>query len=307
MKAFSPSYLSLYSSGELENRKEQAFRILSSCTLCPWRCRVNRIAGERGQCQTSSVARIYSYMPHHGEEKPLRGRNGSGTIFFSGCNLHCVYCQNAEISQENYGMNVYAEKIAEMMLYLQEKGCHNINLVTPTHVVAQILEALLIAARDGLHLPLVYNSGGYESLDTLNLLEGIIDIYMPDMKYANLDTAYAFSGVRDYPIVNQTAIREMHHQVGDLLINHNGYAERGLIIRHLILPGHIKETYEILKFIRREISENAYVNIMGQYRPEFKAYDYPNLDRPLSETEYEQAIRLAHEVGLNRLDSYNKN
>ena len=236
--------------------------MLSHCMLCPWKCGVDRITGELGECHTGSTARVYSFMPHHGEERPLRGRYGSGTIFFSGCNLHCQFCQNADISQDNYGMLVSADKISAMMLELQVRGCHNINLVSPTHVISQILDALLIAAQKGLRLPLVYNTGGYDAINTLKLLDGIVDIYNPDIKYADVEIAKKYSLIPDYPYHNQKAVKEMHLQVGDLELDNNGIAVRGLLVRHLVLPNNISGTKAVMEFLSRNISINTYVNIM---------------------------------------------
>lgn len=302
MNQYWPGYLQKYKTGDLEVRTSLLIEKLKACSLCPWKCGVDRIAGERGQCKTARLARVYSFMPHHGEERPLRGHGGSGTIFFSGCNLHCVYCQNSDISQENYGSEIEAEKIADMMISLQDMGCHNINLVSPTHVVPQIFEAVFIATGRGLSLPLVYNTGGYDSLSTLKLLDGIIDIYMPDMKYAQSSTANRYSGVNDYPIINQLAVKEMHRQVGDLMINDQGYAHRGLLIRHLLLPGQLEATKNILQFIYKEISKDTYVNIMSQYHPEYQAYLFPEINFPIKTSVYDEAIRYAHEIGLHRLD-----
>lgn len=299
-----PSYLGLTKKGVLAERARQLSKALEECRLCPWRCGVNRLAGETGQCQTGTEARVYSYMPHHWEEKPLSGLRGSGTIFFSGCSLHCVFCQNADISQQNYGLPVSAEKLAQMMLALQGLNCHNINLVSPTHVVPQILQALFIAAGRGLSLPLVYNTGGYDCLETLRLLDGVIDIYMPDMKYFNQQTGERLSGIKNYPAINQAAVKEMHRQVGDLVLDQNGTAIRGLLIRHLVLPGGEADTGKIAKFISKEISADAYVNIMDQYRPEYQAADYPEINRRISRREYEAAVQSAFEAGLRRLDGW---
>jgi len=300
-----PSYLMLVENGVLAQRISQLNHIIRACRLCPWRCSVDRAIGETGQCQIGREARVHSYMAHHGEEKPLSGIRGSGTIFFSGCNLHCVFCQNADISQQNYGSPVSAEEIAQMMLVLQEQGCHNINLVSPTHVVAQIMQAVLIAARGGLSLPLVYNTGGYDSLETLALLDGIIDIYLPDMKYFNPHTAERLSGIKNYPAINQAAVKEMQRQVGDLVLDQAGIAQRGLIIRHLVLPGNVAETGKIAHFISREISANAYVNIMDQYRPEYHARDFLEINRCITHQEYQQAVRAALDAGLMRLEGWN--
>ena len=284
-------------------RVVSAARLLQDCTVCPWDCRVDRTQGELGQCRIGRNARVYSFMAHHGEEMPLRGTRGSGTIFFSGCNMHCQYCQNADISQEYYGMDVTSVKLAEMMLSLQERGCHNINLVSPSHLVPQILEALAVAADQGLSLPLVYNTGGYDKAETLQLLEGIVDIYMPDMKYANEEYARLYSKVRNYPSINQTAVREMHRQVGDLKLDQDGIAQKGLMVRHLVLPDGIAGTGKIMRFIAEEISKDTYVNIMDQYRPEYCAKKFPELSRRLNRQEYLQAVNLAVEVGLKRLDT----
>ena len=230
------AYLRLAAKGELHNRVECARRILEDCELCPRCCHVNRLKGELGQCRTGERAVVSSYGPHFGEEAPLVGTGGSGTIFFAHCNLHCVFCQNCSISQLGEGSEVSSQDLAHMMLSLQHRGCHNINLVTPTHVVPQILEALELAVADGLNIPLVYNCGGYESVDTLRLLDGIVDIYMPDMKYADSSIARQYSGVEDYAAVNRAAVKEMHRQVGDLQIDDQGIAVRGLLVRHLVLP-----------------------------------------------------------------------
>jgi putative pyruvate formate lyase activating enzyme len=263
---------------------------------------VNRLAGESGQCRVTSQVIVSSYGPHMGEEAPLVGRNGSGTIFFSYCNLHCAFCQNYIISQLGEGEAVTKETLADMMLSLQAQGCHNINLVSPTHVVPYILEALEIAAANGLHLPLVYNTGGYDALETLKLLDGIVDIYMPDMKYSDEKTAERLSGVKDYPEINRAAVKEMHRQVGDLEVDEKGIAQRGLLVRHLVLPNGLAGTQEIVKFLADEVSANTYLNIMSQYRPCYKAFDIPGLDRPLKDQEFNDAIKLAHQQGLYRLD-----
>jgi len=297
-----PAYVRLLGTGELALRTTSAQEILKHCTLCPWECGVDRTEGEKGECQTGSTARVYSYMPHHGEENPLRGRHGSGTIFFSGCNMHCQFCQNADISQENYGMQVSADKISAMMLDLQARGCHNINLVSPTHVIPQILDALLIAAQKGLRLPFVYNSGGYDAINTLKLLDGIIDIYMPDMKYADVETAKKYSLIPDYPYHNQKAVKEMHRQVGNLKLDNNGIAVQGLLARHLVLPNNISSTKAVMDFLSRNISTNTYVNIMDQYRPEYHARQFPELFRRTSVDEFQAAVDLAVSCGIERID-----
>ena len=245
---------------------------------------------------------ISSYGPHFGEEAPLVGRRGSGTIFFTYCNLRCVFCQNYTISQLGEGRAVDREELAGMMLSLQARGCHNINLVSPTHVVPYILDALELAVSRGLHLPLVYNSGGYDSVETLGLLDGIVDIYMPDMKYSDEKTAEQLSGIKDYPKVNKAAVKEMHRQVGDLEIDKQGVAQRGLLVRHLVLPNRLAGTQEVVRFLAQEISTNTYLNIMAQYHPGYKAFDIPQLARAVNRQEFLEAIDLAHQQGLNRLD-----
>jgi len=256
------------------------------------------------QCHVTDSVMVSSYGPHFGEESPLVGLHGSGTVFFTYCNLQCVFCQNYTISQEGNGDRIDADTLARMMLSLQKRGCHNINLVSPTHVVPYILEALEIAAKAGLHLPLVYNTGGYDSIETLELLDGIIDIYMPDMKYSIARIAEELSGIKDYPNINKAAVREMYRQVGDLQINDNGIAERGLLVRHLVLPDGLSGTAEILDFLVDKISRNTYVNIMSQYRPAYQAFTIPSLSRALTGKEYNEAVHLARKKGLNRLGKY---
>jgi putative pyruvate formate lyase activating enzyme len=253
-------------------------------------------------CRTGERAVVHGRGPHHGEENPLRGRNGSGTIFFSWCNLRCVYCQNWDISQKGLGREVEPEQLADMMLELQAQGCHNINFVTPSHVVAQIIAAVDIAASKGLDLPLVFNTGGYDSLEALQLLDGIIDIYMPDMKYGDSEKAHHFSHVRNYVEVNRAAVREMHRQVGDLTLDDNGIAQRGLLIRHLVLPENISGTDKVLAFVAEEISSETYLNLMDQYRPCYRADENPPLDRRIMSREFSQALAWADNLGLHRLD-----
>jgi putative pyruvate formate lyase activating enzyme len=255
-----------------------------------------------GICRTGDLARVSSYGAHHGEENPLRGWRGSGTVFFSRCNLRCQYCQNYEISQADTGQEVEPEQLAEILLELQQDGCHNINFVSPSHVVPQILAAVLIAAQAGLHLPLVYNTGGYDALPILQLLDGVIDIYMPDMKYASAQIARHYSKIPHYPQVNQAALREMYRQVGDLHIDEHGLASHGLLVRHLVLPHNLAGTAEIVQFLSREISTHTYLNLMDQYHPAYNARQYPKLMRPIARSEYLAAIQLAHEAGLSRLD-----
>jgi putative pyruvate formate lyase activating enzyme len=301
-EGFEAAYLGLLRSGELRRRTELALARLESCDVCARECGVNRRERpEKAGCHTGARALVSSYGPHFGEEDPLVGSHGSGTIFFTWCNLRCQFCQNYEISQGGEGHEVEPEDLARMMLSLQAQGCHNINLVSPSHVVPQILVALLIAATAGLGLPLVYNSGGYDSLKTLALLDGVVDIYMPDIKYADDDVARRYSKVKNYPAVNQAAVREMHRQVGDLTMDSRGVARRGLLVRHLVLPEGLAGTADIVRFLRDDISANTYINVMAQYRPCYRAASLPPLDRRITGEEFREAERLAGEAGL-RLD-----
>ncbi|MBN1965504.1 MAG: radical SAM protein [Anaerolineae bacterium] len=303
MTAFTPAYLDLLANGELAARADAADEHMKSCDLCAWTCRANRLAGKTGTCKTGPLARVSSFFPHMGEEDPLRGWCGSGTIFFAFCNLRCVYCQNFEISHEAEGQDVTPEQIAAMMLALQAQGCHNVNFVSPSHVVAPILRAVLIAAENGLRLPLVWNTGGYDSLAALKLLDGVVDIYMPDMKYGDAKVGRTYSNVPDYPKHNQRALKEMHRQVGDLVLDADGIALRGLLVRHLVLPGGLAGTREVMRFLAR-LSRDTYVNVMPQYRPAFKAAreDMGDLSRPVTRAEVEAAVQLARAAGLHRFD-----
>lgn len=292
------SYVELYRSGELDKRAEKLYKILESCSLCPRKCRVNRLKGENGYCRVGTLPRVSSFGPHFGEEPPLVGRFGSGTIFFTNCNLSCQFCQNYEISQLGVGKEISIEELADQMLALQKARCHNINFVTPTHFVPQIISALRIATARGLTLPLVYNCGGYESVETLYLLEGIIDIYMPDAKYGGEEEARKYSNAPSYPQVMKKALKEMHRQVGDLKIDRNGIARQGLLIRHLILPRNLAGTLDVLRFIAEDISRDTYVNIMDQYRPCYKAFDFPLLSRRITGKEYAFAVDIAASLGL---------
>lgn len=284
----------------LKVRARQAVARLESCQICPRHCRVDRLKDEKGFCRIGRLSRVASYTPHFGEEAPLVGRGGSGTIFFAGCNLSCVFCQNYDISQMDQGQDVPAEVLARMMLRLRDSGCHNINFVTPTHVVPQILEALVLAGEEGLNIPLVYNSGGYDSAETLRLLDGIFDIYMPDMKYGSDELAIKYSHAPKYTEYAKSAIREMHRQVGDLVMDEDGIAVRGLLVRHLVLPEGSAGTAEVARFLSQEISKNTYLNIMAQYRPEYNACSHPELDRSITLQEYSEAVRLAAAAGLSR-------
>ncbi len=299
---FIPAYRNLLAGGELTRRAQLAYRHLEDCDLCARYCHMNRRRTIKGAiCRTGERAVVNSFGPHHGEEDPLRGWNGSGTIFFSGCSLRCVFCQNWEISQKGLGQEVKPAELAEMMLQLQAQGCHNINFVTPSHVVAQIIAAVDIAVQQGLNLPLVYNTGGYDSPEALALLDGIIDIYMPDMKYSDTNLARQYSKVRNYVAVNFAAIKEMHRQVGDLQLDANGIAQRGLLVRHLVLPANIAGTDKVLAFLAQEISANTYLNLMDQYHPCYRADEYSSLGRQITRREYDEALQLAENYGLQRL------
>jgi len=293
-----PSYLYLHKTKELKNRVQKVYEILKSCTLCPFECKVNRIKGELGICRSGSKAIVSSCSPHHGEEPMLSGTKGSGTIFFSNCNLKCLFCQNYQISQEGLGNEVSDEQLANMMIELQNKGCHNINLVSPTHFVANILGALEIANSKGLKIPIVYNSNGYESLDTLKLFDGIIDIYLPDIKYSDNKTALRLSAAPNYVDFNRPAIKEMFRQVGDLVIDDNGIATKGMLVRMLVLPNDLNGSRDSLEFLSR-ISKDMWISIMAQYNPCYKAIGDPEIGRKITDEEYRQVLKWAKELELN--------
>ena len=297
-----PAYLRLIERGELRARIERLIAVLESCVLCPRRCSVNRLRDETGVCRIGRHAFVSSAHPHFGEESPLVGTRGSGTIFFSGCNLKCLFCQNYEISHFVAGRSVSAEELASLMLRIQEIGCHNLNLVTPTHVVPQILEALEAAAGEGFSLPIVYNTGGYDSIEVIRLLDGVVDIYMPDIKFLSAEAAKRYCDAEDYPAVIREIVREMHRQVGDLVISPEGIAVHGLLVRHLVMPGMLDDTKAIVEFIANDISKDTYMNVMRQYRPEYRSNEFPRLDEALSRKEWREAIALAREAGLHRLD-----
>lgn len=298
--SFGVSYLNL-SPAEMQERVRRAKEILKRCTLCPRDCGVDRTAGETGFCKTEDKPFVASWGPHFGEERPLVGRFGSGTIFFGRCNLGCIFCQNWSISHAGEGEELSFEKLARIMIDLQGMGCHNINLVTPTHQVPMILHSLAIAVEKGLSIPIVYNCGGYESVETLRILDGIVDVYMPDFKYSDSGAGLKYSKAPDYPGITKEALKEMHRQVGDLDIE-KGIAMRGLLVRHLVLPGGIAGTGEIVKFIAEEISPRTYINVMDQYHPCYEAFDHPPLDRRTTEREFSEAVRLALKAGLKRID-----
>lgn len=297
-----PSYLRLHESGELTRRAEAAVERLAFCRLCPRECAVDRLSGETGYCGTGRLSVVASFQPHFGEESPLVGEHGSGTIFFAGCNLGCRFCQNHDISRDpDAGLVAQPDELAGVMLDLKGRGCRNINLVTPSHVVPQILEALPIAVEHGLDLPLVYNTGGYDSLETLRLLDGVVDIYMPDIKIWDADLAQTFLGAADYPARARAALIEMHRQVGDLEVDEEGNALRGLLVRHLVMPDGVAGTGEWMIFLSG-LSSDTYLNIMDQYRPCAEAGTMPPIHRAVVPREVREAVALAHENGLHRLD-----
>ncbi len=295
-----PAYRNLIDSGELERRVSRAREMLSSCTLCPRSCGVDRLRGEAGYCGGGALARVASFGPHFGEETPLVGSHGSGTIFFAGCSLKCCFCQNCDISHGMGGREADAGELAAIMLDLERRGCHNINLVTPTHFMPQVLAAVDLAARDGLSAPIVYNCGGYESVHALELLDGVVDIYMPDFKFWSEEPARAYCGAPDYREKAVRALVEMQRQVGDLIVR-DGIALRGLLIRHLVMPGGLGDARRIFEFIAREISPRAFVNVMAQYRPCYKASEYEDIARPLSRADFEAALEAATRAGLERV------
>ncbi len=299
---FEPSYLKLFREGALQERAREAVARLRECRLCPRECRVNRLDGEQGFCKTGLNAAVSSFGPHYGEESPLVGSNGSGTVFFSSCNLLCTFCQNYDISHLREGAEVEPNRLAAVMLHLARDGCHNINFVTPSHVVPQILEALIPAIEGGLNVPLVYNTGGYDSVETLKLLDGVFDIYMPDFKFWDNEWAKRFCCVGDYRERAMEAIREMHRQVGDLEIDHSGVAVRGLLVRHLVMPGGVAGTERVMPFLALEISRHTYINVMDQYRPCGKMEVDSPINRRATRTEYELALDQARRAGLYRLD-----
>ena len=299
-----PAYARLEKEGKFAERVKRAYEIFARCELCPRRCGVNRKKGERGLCQGPMKVMVYSFHPHFGEEEPLVGENGSGTIFFSNCNLRCIFCQNWPIAHEGQGKMYEDEELADMMIQIQKIGCHNINLVTPTHVMPNILSATRIALQKGLRLPLVYNTSGYERLEILKILDGIVDIYMPDLKYMDSEMAAKYSsGAADYPEVTQKAILEMHRQVGVLQSDDRGFALRGLIIRHLIMPNGRAGTEKFVKWVAQNLPKTTYVNLMAQYRVEYKAYEYPEIARGITVTEFLEAMDWAKQAGLVNLDS----
>ena len=315
-----PAYLNL-SEKEIKKRVDSLFKILQNCEICPRKCHVNRLKREKGYCQLGFFPKVSAFHPHFGEESVLVGKNGSGTIFFTSCNLSCIYCQNYEISQLRIGKEVSFEELADMMVSLQNQGCHNINLVTPTPQVPQIVKSLQIAIEKGLKIPLVYNTSGYDSVKVLKLLDGIVDIYMPDTKYSDDKIALKYSNAPNYFEIMKKAIKEMHRQVGDLTIMSDvecqmsklqlkwqnfidipkGVALKGLLVRHLVLPNDLAGSKKIFEFLAKEISKNTFLNIMDQYYPTWKAFQYPELARRITKEEFKKAISLAKKFGLKRL------
>jgi putative pyruvate formate lyase activating enzyme len=298
-----PSYLALHASGELRRRADESVRALARCEICPRNCRVDRLADRAKVCSTGRLARVSSYFPHFGEEDCLRGTRGSGTIFFSFCNLKCVFCQNHDASQGGDGDEVTPARLAAMMLELQAIGCHNINFVTPEHVVPEILEALPLAIDGGLRLPLVYNTSAYDSMESLRWMDGVVDIYMPDFKVWTKASAIRYLKAKDYRDVACRVIREMHRQVGALDVGEDGLARRGVLVRHLVMPGLLAETREIFRFLAEEVSPDTYVNVMGQYRPEYRTSEYPEIHRRPTAEEMADARRAFAEAGLRRMDA----
>ena len=295
---FSPSYLKLHKTDELDKRIKYFEEVYKACMLCPHHCKINRYKESNGFCRSGEKAKVASFNAHYGEESPLVGRNGSGTIFFSACNLRCVYCQNFEISQLREGTTIDDLQLAEIMLSLQNQGCHNINFVSPTHVILPVLRALKIAIGKGLKLPLVYNSGGYDSIESLKMLEGIFDIYMPDIKYYENASGFELSEAKNYPEISQLAVKEMYRQVGDLKTDEEGIAYKGLLVRHLVLPGYLDESKKIVDFIA-SVSKNTFLNIMPQYRPRYKAFECAKINTSLTLTEYNEVLNYAKNAGIS--------
>lgn len=305
-KKFEPAYIKTHNQGLLSEKVEKALQMLEDCSVCPRNCKVNRIKGEKGICEGGYLPKISSYSPHFGEERPLVGSHGSGTIFLTHCNLGCIFCQNYSISHLGEGREVSFDRLSSMMIELQKLGCHNINFVSPTHYVPQVLKALLKAVDMGLSVPLVYNTGGYDSVKTLRLLDGIIDIYMPDFKYTSSRVAEQYSRAPDYPEIAKLSLKEMHRQVGDLMCDERGVAQKGLLVRHLVLPQGLGGTREAMHFIASEISPNTYVNVMDQYYPCGDTSRDSPLARRITRQEYEEAVKAAREEGIVRLDKRDK-
>lgn len=305
---FVPAYLLSYENDKyiFEKKIEQAFEVLKECEVCPRNCHVNRLENKTAVCRTGRYAYVASTFPHFGEEDCLRGWNGSGTIFFSFCNLKCVFCQNFDISWEGNGQILTPEELARIMIRLQEMGCHNINFVTPEHVAPQVIEAIPLAFDLGLRLPIVYNTSAYDSMHSLKIMEGIVDVYMPDFKFWDSELSFFYMAARDYPEVARNAIKEMHRQVGPLKFDNNGLALRGVLVRHLVMPNRVASSREIYRFLANEVSRDTYINIMDQYRPEGRVLKkpdkYKDINRTTSSAEYKEALIIAREEGLYRFD-----
>ena len=295
-----PLYLERLSLSELKQRAEALHQLLVECRICPNECKARRTKGETGDCHSTDEVYISSVGPHFGEEPPLVGTNGSGTIFFTNCNLDCQFCQNYDISHLGMGEKASTTDLARAMIQLQQIGCHNINLVTPTHFSPQIVDALILSIEKGLELPIVYNCGGYESVETLKLLEDIIDIYMPDIKYSIDENALKYSGVQNYWETVKLTVKEMHQQVGDLKLSKRGIAQRGLLVRHLVLPNDIAGSKKIIDFVADEISKETYLNVMDQYRPAYHANVYPELNQRITPSEYKEVVDYASSKSLRR-------
>jgi len=295
------SYLRLLESGELKERLERLKEKLKDCSVCPRRCRVDRTAGEKGACRTGSEVRVASAFLHRGEERPIRGIRGSGTIFFSNCNMNCVFCQNYDLSQLGEGVDLTPAELAQVMLALQNEGAHNINLVTPSHVVPQIVEAIYLAAQKGLSVPIVYNTSSYDDLETLRLLDGVVDIYLADFKFADEELGRRYSKVKNYPEVATEALREMLRQVGNLKTDQAGVATRGVLVRHLVMPNHLENSLKVIDTLA-ELMPGLAVNVMGQYRPYFKAFEYPEIARPVLPVEVAAVKNYARQKGLTLVE-----
>ena len=294
-----PAYLKSYQDGRLDDAIAQSYKLLNPCSLCPRKCAVNRLNNQKGFCKTGLEPVVYSFMSHHGEEPPISGVSGSGTIFFSNCNMACVYCQNYEFSQEGRGKEVSPQILAGYMIELEKMNCHNINLVTPTHIVPQILQALKIAVKEGLNIPLVYNTGGYESIEVIKLLDGIVDIYLVDMRYSDNESALKYSSAKDYPKYNMEAIKEMRSQAESDIIDKEGIIRRGLIIRHLVLPNNASGTDKVMRFISEELSKDTLISLMSQYLPYHKAGEFKEISRRLTHKEYDDAKKIMEKYGLH--------
>ncbi|MHB8764071.1 MAG: radical SAM protein [Deferrisomatales bacterium] len=296
-----PAYRGALEDGRLAAAVARAYRGLARCELCPRRCGVNRLRGERGFCRTGLRAKVASAGPHFGEEAPLVGTGGSGTVFFAECNLRCRFCQNWDLSWEGAGAEAGLPRLARTLLALERQGCENINFVTPSHAVPQLLGAVALAARRGLGLPLVYNTSAYDSVDTLRLLDGVVDLYLPDLKWTDPEVGKRLAGAPDYWEVAKDAVREMHRQVGDLVTDGRGVARRGLMVRHLVMPGGLAGTERVAQFLAREISPRTYLNVMAQYRPVGLARETPPLGRRPTRQEHREAVAIARRAGLTRV------